>query len=332
VVIPTFNRGRYLRDAIDSVFDQRARNVQVIVIDDGSTDDTAAVVAAYGERVEYHRQPNLGTAYARNRGLAVARGRYVSFLDSDDIWLPGKLDAELEVFRTMPQADAVISDSEAWREGKLMVSSWFRDRGLSIRQGSPKLVSQLPPLWIKSKLFATCCLTLKLEVLRWFGERPFDTSLRTHEDWDFSIRLFHRFDVAVLPKVCARVRRFDDGTRKGRPLPGTAYPPEVRRVMEQRRYHVLRKAARLEGWPAAVTGAVADNRTEAALNVAESYRGWRRPGVLSLAVAETARGAAANALAVIALSLMPQRFRPAVREMIANAAAKQRSVPARAGV
>src|SRR5262245_22494060 len=114
VIIPAFNRAKVLRDALDSVFVQGIPEVQVIVVDDGSTDDTGAVVAAYGRGVEYIHQEKSGPAGARNTGLKRARGRFISFLDSDDVWLPGKMNAELAIFESNPAAEAIISDSERW--------------------------------------------------------------------------------------------------------------------------------------------------------------------------------------------------------------------------
>jgi glycosyltransferase involved in cell wall biosynthesis len=331
VIIPSYNRSRYLSDAIASVFEQGVSDVQVIVVDDGSTDNTKQVVNRYGGRVEYLYQDNRGTAYARNRGLAEARGHYISFLDSDDVWLPGKFEAELDALRRIPEADAVISDCESWRQGKLICNSWFEDQGVKLDPNGVELLSRLPPLWIKSKLFATCCLTVKRVVLERMGRELFDTSLVTHEDWDFSIRLILTFDVVVLPRICARVRRFEDGTRIGRPLPGTQYPPSVKRVMEYRRYRVLERAQRL-GLPAHVLERVEEYRAEASRNVAENYRGWRRPNLGNLVSSELWRGARGNAAALLVLSLLPARLRPQFRALIENGKARQQSAPARARI
>jgi hypothetical protein len=180
-------------------------------------------------------------------------------------------------------------------------------------------------------LFATCCLTLKRIVLDRMGRQLFDTSLVTHEDWDFSIRLIASFDVAVLPRTCARVRRFNDGTRVGRPLPGTAYPPSVKCAMEYRRYKVLQRTQRLS-LPRHVLERVEEYRTEASRNVAENYRGLRRPNLGKLVFAELARGAPANAATVITLSLLPVRLRTQFRELIEHGKTRQQSSPARAGV
>ena len=92
VVIPTYNRADLLRHALESVFRQEFRNFEVIVVDDGSTEDLSCVIADYAERVTFLRQKNAGPSAARNRAISVASGKYVAFLDSDDLWFPWTLD------------------------------------------------------------------------------------------------------------------------------------------------------------------------------------------------------------------------------------------------
>lgn len=92
VVIPTYNRARLLGECLASVFAQRLNDYEVVVVDDGSTDDTAAVLARYGGRIRVCRQQNRGPSAARNVGIQHAQGRYVAFLDSDDVWFPWTLE------------------------------------------------------------------------------------------------------------------------------------------------------------------------------------------------------------------------------------------------
>lgn len=94
VVIPAYNAARYLPDALQSALTQEGVEVECIVVDDGSTDDTAEVVAQY-PGVRYHRQDNAGVSAARNRGVALASAPLVAFLDADDAWLPRKLTTQL---------------------------------------------------------------------------------------------------------------------------------------------------------------------------------------------------------------------------------------------
>jgi len=95
VLIPTFNRAYIVCNAIESVLAQTYKNIEVILVDDGSTDDTRERVARFGDQVRYIHQPNAGLAAARNTGLAAARGEFIALQDSDDLWLPWKLEGQM---------------------------------------------------------------------------------------------------------------------------------------------------------------------------------------------------------------------------------------------
>ena len=89
-IVPVFNGERYLGEALESILKQSYQSLQIIVVDDGSTDGTAALVDHYEGQVRFLRQPNAGTAVARNSGLNAAEGEFVAFLDADDLWHPEK--------------------------------------------------------------------------------------------------------------------------------------------------------------------------------------------------------------------------------------------------
>lgn len=99
VIIPNYNYARFLPQAVDSVLQQTYSRVEVIVVDDGSRDDSESVSAAYGDRIRWFRQENRGVSAARNRGASAAGGEYLAFLDADDYWLPTKLERQLELYR-----------------------------------------------------------------------------------------------------------------------------------------------------------------------------------------------------------------------------------------
>jgi glycosyltransferase involved in cell wall biosynthesis len=99
-----------LKAALDSVLCQTYQDFEIIVIDDGSTDDTPTVVKAYGDRIRYVRQPNGGLGVARNRGLELATGEYVAFLDSDDVWFDFKLELQVALLRAMPAIGFLFTD------------------------------------------------------------------------------------------------------------------------------------------------------------------------------------------------------------------------------
>ena len=95
VIIPAYNCDRYISKAIASVFEQTYTDYELIVVDDGSTDDTAQLIRSYGDRLNYIYQTNQGVAQARNSGLAAAQGQYIAFLDQDDLFLPYKLASQV---------------------------------------------------------------------------------------------------------------------------------------------------------------------------------------------------------------------------------------------
>lgn len=101
VVIPTFNRGEHLIGALESVFAQTHQDYEVIVVDDGSTDDTRRRLQPYVERIRYFYQDNQGASAARNKGIEFARGEWIATLGSDDVWSPTKLERQFEAITAL---------------------------------------------------------------------------------------------------------------------------------------------------------------------------------------------------------------------------------------
>lgn len=112
VIVPAFNVAGTLARALQSAFDQKPPPLEVIVVDDGSTDGTETTARSFGDRIRFLTQPNAGAAAARNRGLEAARGEYVAFLDADDYWLPGFMAACQDFLRSRPGAAAVSVGQE----------------------------------------------------------------------------------------------------------------------------------------------------------------------------------------------------------------------------
>jgi hypothetical protein len=146
----------------------------------------------------------------------------VAFLDDDDLWLPGKLDAELGVFGRFPEADAVVSDSLSFLEGQPAEISFFVKNGLlAASQGQVRWVSDCPWLWTNSTNgVAMCSITARRSVLDRLGETWFAEDLVSCEDWELEMRIYHSCRVAVLPEIWAWVRLFDDNSRIGRATTG----------------------------------------------------------------------------------------------------------------
>jgi len=292
VIVPTYDRAALLGEALDSILAQvlgasagRARTerkclspkgellstarsrpgrraqIEVLVIDDGSTDETARLAASYGDRITYLRQERQGPAAARNAGVARARGEWVAFLDSDDLWLPGKVAAELALFARHPDLDALITDCEVWTGGELVRPSHFAVAGVEIPAGREiALAAELGPLWVAGSLFATGALVLRRRALARLGLPLFDPTLTHGEDWDFEIRLYHRVAVGFAPSRFTRVRRLDDGTRGERGMPGGGGAPARQRAYWQVRDRILARALELPELTPAARRAVEEER------------------------------------------------------------------------
>ena len=251
VVIPTRNRAQLVCEAIESALSQREGQVEVIVVDDGSTDDTASVLAKrFASRIHLLRQPHRrGAGASRNAGLRVARGQLVAFLDDDDLWLPGKLEAELEVFEHFPDTEAVVSDSLTFVEGQAAAQSFFSKNGLlAATQGKPRRISECRWLWTNSMNgVAMCSITLRRNVLEHLGETWFPEDLISCEDWEFEMRVYHRNRVVALPHVYSWVRCVDDGARVGRAAPGKPRTREQQIGLLRDRLKVMERSHWLSG-------------------------------------------------------------------------------------
>ncbi len=121
VVIPTFNRAWTLKKALDSALAQDYQGIEILVVDDGSTDNTPALLASYQERIHVLTQPNQGVSAARNRGIRHSRGEFIAFLDSDDAWEPHKISCQVDFFDKNPRA-MICQTQEIWIRNGLRVN------------------------------------------------------------------------------------------------------------------------------------------------------------------------------------------------------------------
>ena len=224
VVIPTRNRAHLVREAIESALAQRPGQVQVIVVDDGSTDNTAALLRhTYGSCIDLLTLPGRhGAGAARNAGVRLATGELLGFLDDDDLWLPGKLDAELRVLERFPNAEAVVTDGLSFLEGQAANQSFFARNGLlTASRGRTCLIDETNWLWTNSMNgVAMCSITLRRSMCERLGQPLFAEDLVTCEDWEMEMRVYYSSRVVVLPEVWAWVRLFDDGSRVERATTG----------------------------------------------------------------------------------------------------------------
>ena len=186
VIIPTYNRGWVIQEAIDSVLDQDFSNYELIVVDDGSDDNTPAALAAYENKITALRQSNKGVSAARNRGIAEASGQLIAFLDSDDLWLPQKLSTQVKFFKDHP--DAVISQTqERWVRNGVRVNPRKRHHkfsGMIFEQSLALCLVSPSAVMIKKSLFDTVGV--------------FDENLPACEDYDLWLRISCRYPVHLI--------------------------------------------------------------------------------------------------------------------------------------
>ena len=125
VIIPVYNGARYLRAALESVFAQTYRPFEVIVVDDGSIDDSGVIAQSFSD-VSYIRQENQGVAGARNHGIEAARGDFFAFLDQDDLWTPEKLKLQIEYFLNHQDLGYTLTQQQYFLEPGTTLPVWFR--------------------------------------------------------------------------------------------------------------------------------------------------------------------------------------------------------------
>ncbi|MCK5738615.1 glycosyltransferase [bacterium] len=188
VIIPTFNRASFTREAIDSVLAQKFTDFEIIVVDDGSDDDTEAILRASHLPIQIIRQPNMGVSAARNAGIQAAKGTYLAFLDSDDLWKKDKLWHQIHFFQDHPTAKICYTGEEWIRNG----------RHVNQTKNHAKYDG-----WIFEHLLPRCIISASSimfhrEILAAVG--LFDTDLEICEDYDLWLRIGAKFPIYLLPE------------------------------------------------------------------------------------------------------------------------------------
>jgi GT2 family glycosyltransferase len=231
VIVPTYNRAYCLQNTLDSVFAQSHENLELVLVDDGSTDDTRALaelISTREPRLRYIYQANSGVSAARNRGLREARGEYLALLDSDDTWMLWKLEAQLACLKALPEVGMIWTDMEAVGAKGQVVSAaflrtmydayrWFKPEELfaharplsSIMPTPPEFSGAVIVRW--GDIFSQMLMgnlvhtsTVLMRRSRYQSVRNFDESMRTGEDYDFHLRTCRAGPVALLDAPAIR--------------------------------------------------------------------------------------------------------------------------------
>lgn len=191
VVIPTFNRKDKVKEAIDSAIGQNFAGMEITVVDDGSTDGTAEFLHSLGLPIRIITGPNGGVSHARNVGIKAATGRYIAFLDSDDIWLPGKIKAQVDFLESHPDIPLVYTDQYLNFDGKNMDKTRFE-------RNAPK-DSMLLSAFVDFTPIHTSTVMARRELFDEVG--MFDERLHVHEDSELWNRVSNRHKLGFISKV-----------------------------------------------------------------------------------------------------------------------------------
>lgn len=205
VVIPCYNYAQYLSYAVDSALAQDHRPLEVIIVDDGSTDNTPAVVAGYGDRVRCVRKANGGLPAARNTGIRSATHPFVAFLDADDAWAPGFLPRVMEAFAASSRGYGLVATKgqPIDREGR-PIARVRRDQGVRGLLNCRDII-------LRTR-FSPSAVVARRDVFDVCG--LFDESLTSSEDRDMWIRIGARFPILLLPEALVRIRNHPSSMSK----------------------------------------------------------------------------------------------------------------------
>ena len=196
VIIHTYNNERFMAETVESVLNQTYKDYEIIVVDDGSVDGTRDALMPYMQKIRYHYKENGGIASAKNAGISLSQTEFVAFLDHDDLWVPDKLQLQMEHFNENPQIGLVYAKYTSFRDGK------------ELRTKPEKGYSG----WIFKELLSksfiqTSTVVVKRECLDAVG--PYDETFSLGDEYDMFLRIARKFQCGFVDKGLTRYRVHD---------------------------------------------------------------------------------------------------------------------------
>ncbi len=230
VIIPTFNRAHLISETLDSIIAQSFRAAEIIVIDDGSTDDTDRIVARYGNLVQYVKIWNSGVCKARNVGVAKAQSEWIAFCDSDDLWHQDKLFHHVELLRNAPEVEYCFTNFQTFENTRWSQKTKFDDApagywDISRKDISPRSFIITEPFYPNvlrfQPIFPSTTMMTKAFFRRIGG---FDESFggRMSEDFEFTLRCVQERPIGVIEKPLVGIRCHEQNFSRGN-LPGISF-------------------------------------------------------------------------------------------------------------
>jgi glycosyltransferase involved in cell wall biosynthesis len=212
IVIPTYNYARFLGEAIQSVLDQTFNDFELIIVDDGSTDNTREMVSSFKDsRIKYLWQENRGVAAAQNTGIKASHGEFMTILGADDLYLPQSLELKVNLLDSRPNIDLVCSDAFDFSDttGAIIGRLWH-DPKRPHAWIDPERAARQP---LKELLKQGCFIMPQTTMVRrrvFDAVGYFDESLKSGEDWDFFVRVVQRFSIGTINEPLTKIRHHDD--------------------------------------------------------------------------------------------------------------------------
>ncbi|MCP4114807.1 MAG: glycosyltransferase [Desulfobacteraceae bacterium] len=189
-IIPTFNRGWILKEAVQSVLDQTYNPLEIIVVDDGSTDDTREILHSFGDRITVLSQENKGVSAARNLGIRQSHGELIALLDSDDLWTPDKIACQVDFFNNHPEAE-ICQTEEIWIRNGKRVNPKNKHKKLSGMIFKPSL---------ELCLVSPSAVMIRRSLFELKGY--FDEELPACEDYDLWLRIATTHAIDLIDRAC----------------------------------------------------------------------------------------------------------------------------------
>jgi glycosyltransferase involved in cell wall biosynthesis len=239
VVIPTYNNGAFVASAVESASHQELRPAEIIVVDDGSTDGTADALHRYRESIRYITQPNSGPAVARNRGVAAAHSEWIAFLDADDVWLPHKLQQQVQCMEANPSAGLIHSAFLLWDP--------CTDERQPPNPERHKFAGRCYPYFFFGNGVLPSTALVRKECVDAIG--GFDESIRKAgvEDYDFGFRIARHCEFAYIEEPLVLYRRHQQNASKQMVhmldgqirviMKALCEDPELRTLLDDADYH-----------------------------------------------------------------------------------------------
>ena len=223
VVVTTYNQAGYIVQTLQSVFDQTSPAFEVIVVDDGSTDNTQSVLAPFGDKIRYIRQDNQGVASSRNTGIAQAQGEYVALLDGDDLWEPEKLAVQMTAAKNSPHAGLIVANGVEFDDGGVLEPSLLRDVESKLQLQKNQVVTvpyyeqalEWNPIWTVSQVM------IPRAVLQDVGLS--DPTIRCGSDYDLYLRIGQHYDMTFIMQPLVKWRYLTTSASGGREIRALRY-------------------------------------------------------------------------------------------------------------